>query len=90
MYDTRKLRGSFKEIIGEYMFQATNKHLRLTHFYSYEKIMRMYGQHFNNEQKIFLSENWNSIDAIELPNDSNYNKIVIYEIKTKKLVRRHL
>lgn len=79
MQNLRKCKGTFKGCIGEFMFNIENTKATLTHFCSKYKFLKLYENKLNIEQKIFLEENWYSIDALEVSN----NQIILYEIKTK-------
>ena len=89
MYDLKKMYGSFKGVIGEYMFKLTNKKAVLTRFHGLNKYFQMYSRHFTPSQIRFLKGNWYSIDAIEIAFD-NGKMPTIYEIKTKNKYRKFL
>ncbi len=79
MYNLKEFYGSFKGIIGEYMFKLTNKRVVLTRFFNKPKYFLIFGKYLTREQNDFLRKNWYSIDAIELFGRNP----ILYEVKTK-------
>ena len=78
MYNLKKCGGSFKGIIGECLFKLTNDKVIVTKFFNKSKYLDIFGGYFNEEQKLFLINNWYSIDAIDI-----FPNITLYEIKTR-------
>ncbi|RMF56075.1 hypothetical protein D6745_00350 [Candidatus Woesearchaeota archaeon] len=78
MFNLKKYKGTFKGLIGEYMFKLTDDKLIITKSYNRSKFFRTFSR-LNSKQRNFLYENWFSIDGIKFEN----GKIVLYEIKTR-------
>ncbi len=79
MYNLKSYNGSFKGIIGEYMFKLTSKNAVLIRFFGKQKYFTIFGKYLTHAQQEFLKENWYSIDAIEI----SHGKPILYEVKTK-------
>lgn len=77
MNSLKKTSGTFKGLAGECMFRIAKPQIILTHFQSKKFALRQVEKVYTKEQIDFLSENWDTIDAI----DSCEPKV--YEIKTK-------
>ncbi len=78
-YNLRKLKGTFKGIIGECMFKLIRKSSFLTWFTRYNEFISYNKQYISQREADFLRRFWHSIDAVEIKD----NRLVIYEIKTK-------
>ncbi len=83
MYNLRTGGGSFKGIIGEYMFKLPNKNVVLTRFFNKPKYFSIFGKYFTPKQLSFLQENWYSIDAIDIVFNNGAKEVILYEIKTR-------
>jgi hypothetical protein len=83
MYDLQRLNGSFKGTIAECAFKLTNEKVVITKFFNKRKYMDIFGKYFTEEQRVFLEENWFSIDAIEIKFEDRKKHLILYEIKSK-------
>ena len=71
----RKMVGSYKGLIGEAMFAASNSGFILTRFHpKWKYLARM---NISEDQRDFLTENWYSIDSV------SYDGSTVIEIKTR-------
>lgn len=81
MHNLKRFHGTGKGLIGEYMFKITRKNLILNRISSKEGCIKAFSDYFTEEQKLFLGQNWFSIDAIEI--DEENKAAILYEIKTR-------
>ena len=81
MHNLKKIKGTFKGIIGECLFKSTSNWVFLTRSHNRKFFFNAYQQFLIKEQITFLDQNWYSLDAIEC--SFKERKITIYEIKTK-------
>ncbi|MEK6816976.1 MAG: hypothetical protein AABY09_05155 [Nanoarchaeota archaeon] len=85
MQNLKRDGGTFKGIIGEYLFKCYNKKAILTRFYSKNKFQLQFTS-LNKSKFNFLMENWYSIDALEF----DKGNIILYEVKTRNKYEKEL
>ena len=81
MENLKKFYGTYKGLIGEYIFRLTKKSTILTKITDKEKIINYFDEMLNAQQKKFLETYWHSIDALEFKREKQ--EIILYEIKTR-------
>jgi len=82
MYNLKEGGGTFKGLIGECLFKQTNEKVIVTKFFNKNNYFTIFGHLFNEQQKSFLSNNWYSIDAIDV-----FPELILYEVKTRNRYR---
>ncbi|MBU2590115.1 MAG: hypothetical protein KKF52_03475 [Nanoarchaeota archaeon] len=80
--------GTYKGLIGEYMFRLTRKFIILTKLTDKDRIINYFNEKLKEEQKIFLETYWHSIDALEFKR--NEQEIILYEVKTKNAYKNKI
>jgi hypothetical protein len=90
MYNLRKIKGTYKGLIGECMFKHTRKKAILPKYFNKEKYKKIFGKYLSSDQLNFIIKNWYSLDCIEITFESGFKKVYLYEIKTKNQYNKRL
>jgi len=88
MENLKKFYGTYKGLIGEYIFKLSRKFIILTKLTNKERILDYFNEMLNEKQRKFLETYWHSIDALEFK--KNKQEIILYEIKTKNAFKNKI
>jgi len=88
MYNLKDIGGTYKGLIGEFMFKSTRKWSVLMKCWNNEKYFRTFGKYFNSSQIHFIQQNWHSHDCLEIFFNNGKKELRMYEIKTKNENKR--
>ena len=90
MHNLKKCNGTYKGLIGEFMFKLTRKWAVLTKCWKLEKYLMTFGKYYTPKQLQFIKEYWHSLDCLEICYVKGKKEKRLYEIKTKNEYSREI
>lgn len=82
MFNVKSMGGTFKGLVGESLFKATEKYVVLPRFFGKWKYRQVFGKYLTVEQLAFLEQYWYSLDAIKISFEKG-KEIILFEVKTR-------
>lgn len=88
MHNLKAMGGTYKGLIGEYMFKLTRKWAVLNKCWKPDRYLLTFSKYYNTEQINFIRNNWHSLDSLEITYKKGFKENRLYEIKTKNMYRK--